>query len=990
MKKVYSALFIMLMLSVSVAYAQKTVSGTVTDGSSGEALVGVNVIVKGSATGALTDLDGNFRLEAPEGAVLMFSFVGYGTTEVTVGTASTIDVSLKEDVTSLDEVVVTGLATSVKRSNLASSVATVNAKTLTGITNQSNMDGALYGKFKGADIQSNSGAPGGGISMRLRGVTSIFGDQQPLFIVDGVYVDNSTVSMGNNIVSEAAGGGNPSTNQDDATNRIADIDPEDIENIEILKGASAAAIYGSRAAGGVVIISTKRGKAGKTTVNLSQTVGLRSPTQLLGLRSWTPEQAEAIGGAAAADAVRNGTLRDYEAEVFDHTRVSNTTRLSVSGGQGNTDYFAGVTYKNEPGLVDNTGYEKGSFRLNIGQKFNDWLDIYLTNNYINSTSDRGFFNNGNQNRTVGYALAFTYPWEDLSPVNGAYPAGGAGSNALETIAITTNREEVNRYIGGATANVKIISQKNNQLKLVLQGGLDEYTLRTTSIFPQSLSYFRADDAPLKGASISGTTINSNYNLTGTLVHSYYMDNGLSFTTQAGSFMQDFYRNTVITTATALIGSQTNLGQSTNVGTQQTIRPQRDKGFFVQEEINFDDKIIGTIGIRGDKSTNNGDENKMYYYPKASLAVNLHEFDFWSLETISSLKPRVAYGQSGRFANFNDRFTLMNAQLIGGVAGLSPGNLEGNAEVGPERQIELEYGLDLGLLDNRIVLDVTLYNKRMEDVLLLVNIPTSSGFTQRVDNAAELENKGIELGLDASIIQTTDFSWNASLKWWRNRNTVTKLDVPAFNTGGFAASLGTMRIEEGKSATQVVGTYIADDFTAEEIAEFDADGDGFRVYGDAAPDFQTSLFNQISWKNFDFTFLLHWKKGGDAINLTTLLYDLAGTTWDFNDTGLDPEGLLTNGEYRSSQAFANADPVVEDASYFRLREVGMFYTLPKNLVPQVSSIKVGVSGRNLINIFDYNSYDPESSNFGNNVLANNVEVTPYPASRFINFHLNVTF
>ncbi|MEP3387607.1 MAG: SusC/RagA family TonB-linked outer membrane protein [Reichenbachiella sp.] len=989
MKKVYSALTVMLMLSVSVAFAQKTVSGTVTDGSSGEPLVGVNVIVKGSANGALTDLDGNYRLEATEGSILMFSFVGYGTSEATVGTANTIDISLTEDVTSLDEVVVTGLATSVKRSNLASSVATVNAKTLTGITNQSNMDGALYGKFKGADIRSNSGAPGGGISMRLRGVTSIFGDQQPLFIVDGVYVDNSTVSMGNNIVSEAAGGGNPSTNQDDATNRIADIDPEDIENIEILKGASAAAIYGSRAAGGVVIITTKRGKAGKTVVSLNQTVGLRQATQLLGLRDWTPATAGAIGGQAAADAVTNGTLRDYEDEIFGSTRVSNTTRLSISGGQGNTDYFAGITYKNEPGLVENTGYEKGSFRLNIGQKFNDWLDIYLTNNYINSTSDRGFFNNGNQNRTIGYALAFTYPWEDLSPVNGEYPAGGAGSNALETIALTTNREQVNRYIGGATANIKLLTQKNNQLKMVLQAGLDQYSLRTTSIFPQALSYF-SDPNSLRGASISGSTVNTNYNLTATLVLSLYMDNGLSFTTQAGSFIQDFDRNTVITTATSLIGSQTNLGQSTNVGTQQTIRPQQDKGFFVQEEINFDDKIIGTLGIRGDKSTNNGDANAMYYYPKASLAVNLHEFDFWSVDAVSNIKPRVAYGQSGRFANFNDRFTVMNAQLIGGVSGVSPGNLEGNPDVGPERQIELEYGADIGFLDNRIGLDLTFYNKKMEDVLLLVNIPTSSGFTQRVNNAAELENKGIEIGLDASIIQTSDFKWNASVKWWRNRSKVTRLDVPAFNTGGFAASLGTMRIQEGKSATQIVGTYIASDFTADEIAEFDPEGDGFRVYGDAEADFQTSLYNQISWKNFDFTFLLHWKKGGDAINLTTLLYDLAGTTWDYEDTGLDPEGILNNGDYRSSQAFANPEPVIEDAGYLRLREVGVFYTLPKNLVPQVNKIKVGFSGRNLINIFDYNSYDPESSNFGNNVLANNVEVTPYPASRFYNFHLNVTF
>lgn len=983
-KNYYLLSLLCLLFSAGAAFSQVTVSGKVTDATTGEGLAGVNVVIKGTTEGTLTDVEGTYNLSVNEGKTLQFSFIGFSSQEVEVtSSTSTIDVSLNEDVTNLEEVVVSGLATTVKRSNLANSVASVSAKQLTGITNQSNMDGALYGKFKGADIRSNSGAPGGGISMRLRGVTSIFGDQQPLFIVDGVYVDNSSVSMGNNIVSEAAGGGNPSTNQDDASNRIADIDPEDIENIEILKGASAAAIYGSRAAGGVVIITTKRGKSGDAKVNYSQTFGVRSPTQLLGLRDWDEAEAQAAGGTLV------GGLRDYEAEIFDHTRVSSTSRITVSGGQENSDYFLGLTYKDEPGLVDKTGYKKGSFRLNIGQKFNDRFDIYVTNNYINSTADRGFFNNGNANRTVGYALAFTAPWEDLSAVDGAYPQGGAGSNVLETNDLVTNRENVNRYIGGATGTIKILTQDNSQLKLVLQAGLDQYTLRTTSIFPQELSYFR-DPTSLGGVSISGTTLNTNFNLSSSLVHTYFLDNGLSFTTQLGNFLQDFDRNTVITTATGLNGSQTNLGQSTNIATQQIIREQRDKGFFLQEEVNYQDKIIVTAGIRGDKSTNNGDANKFFYYPKASLAVNLHEFDFWSVDIISNIKPRIAFGQSGRFANFNDRFTLVNAQLIGGNSGLSPANLQGNGEVGPEKQTEIEFGIDLGFWNNRIGLDVSVYTKTMDDVLLQLDVPNSSGFTAKVDNAAELENKGLEIGLDAAVIKTSDFSWNTSVKWWRNKSEVTRLDVPAFNEGGFAASLGTFRIEEGKSATQIVGTYDAANLNADAIQNLDPDGDGFAVYGNAEPDFQVSWTNQVSYKNFDLSFLFHWKQGGDNINLTTLLYDLAGNTWDYDDTGIDPEGVLSNGDYRASQAFANPDPVIEDAGYIRLREIGLFYTLPDGIISQISNIKVGISGRNLWSHFNYNSYDPEVSNFGNNVLANNVEVTPYPASKYINFHLNVTF
>ena len=984
-------LLLLLLVFPCFVFAQTTLTGSISS-DTGEQVSFANVIQKGTSNGVTADIDGNFAIDvASLPTTLVFSSLGFITKEENVTTTS-VTVTMTESAEALDEVVVTGLATSTKRSNLANAVSSVSAEELIGTTSQSGLDAALYGKFNGAEIKANSGAPGGGMSMRLRGVTSIFGDQQPLYIVDGVYVDNSSIGLGNNIVSEAAGGGNTSTNQDDASNRIADIDPEDIENVEILKGASAAAIYGSRAAGGVVLITTKRGKRGDPKVSFSQTLSWRSPTKLLGLRDWDQSEIEAAGGPANFNLQG---LRDYEAELFDHDRVSYTTRFSSSGAANKTDYFFGVTHKDEPGLVDNTGYVKSSVRLNIGQKFTDWLDLYVTSNYINSKADRGFFNNGNANRTVGYALAFTYPWENLSAVDGVYPQGGAGSNVLETVDITRNREEINRFIGSAKSNLKILNTDNNRLKLVLQGGFDQYTLRTESIFPKALSYFR-DPASLGGVAISGSTVNTNFNLSAFLVYDLDFDSGLSFTTQIGNFYQDFDRNTVITIATDLNGSQTNLGQASNVSTQQTIIPQKDTGFFGQTEINFDDKVIGTIGVRGDKSTNNGDSNETYYYPKANLAVNLHKFNIFGEESvISTLKPRVAYGEAGRFPNFNDRFSLMNAQLINdtdgnGVSGLSVANLRGNPDIGPERQKELEYGLDLGFLENRISLEVSFYNKTIDDLLIRADVPTSSGFTATVKNAGELENKGIELGLNAAVIDSDNFSWNTNIKWWKNTSEITRLDVPSFTEGGFAASLGTFLIEEGSSATQIVGNFIADDFTAGEIAAMDPDGDGLIVLGDAEPDFQTTWFNELSYKNLDLAFLWHWKEGGDAINLTTLLTDLAGTSSDYDDTGLDPSGELTNGQYRASRAFADTRLVVEDASYVRLREIGLYYTFPDHWIKAIDMIKLGVSGRNLINIFDYNSYDPESSNFGNNVLANNVEVTPYPASKFVNFHLNVNF
>lgn len=989
-----SLLLVALLVLSATAVAQFTVTGNVQD-SDGEPLIGVSILIKGTSSGTVTDFDGNYTINVPgESAVLEFSYTGFSSQSVSVTSSSgPVNITLDEDIANLEEIVVTGVATTVKRSNLANSVASIDAKRLTGVTVQSTMDGALYGKFKGAEIRANSGAPGGGMSVKLRGVTSIFGDQQPLYIIDGIYVDNSSISLGTNIVSAAAGGGNTSTNQDDASNRIADIDPEDIESIEILKGASAAAIYGSRAAGGVVIINTKRGSEGKATVSLSQTTGISRPISLLGTRGWDEAKVRNVFGDADADIFRQNGEIDYEKELFDHSNLISTTRLDVSGGDGKTNFFVGATYKNEDGLVDNTGYEKATGRINISHKFNDWLNLDVTNFYVNSQSDRGFFNNGNTNTTVGYALAFTKPWVSLFPdADGNYPGNpSVGSNVLETVALVTNRENINRYIGGATANVTLVNSNNHNLRVLLRGGLDQYTLRTTGIFPQQLSFYR-DPSSLSGVSISGTTVNSNYNLAGFMVYTFSSNSGISLRTQLGITTENFDQNTVITTATGLNGSQTNVDQAANVAGFQNRELQQDKGFFIQEEFNWNDRFVATVGVRADKSSNNGDANKLFYYPKASAAVNLHEFDFWSVDLIDNLKFRVAYGQAGRFANFPDRFNSLDGSLIAGNSGLVTDNqnLRGNSNVEPERQSETEFGFDVGFLNNRINLDFTYYIKTIDDLLLRAQIPTSTGFTRQVVNAGALENRGFEIGLNTTPV-AGPLTWNLGINFWRNRSEVTRLDIPAFNLGGFAASLGQYRIQEGQSATQIVGTIDPSDCADGSCLDLDPDQDGFRVYGDAEADFNMSFINSLTYKNFEFSFLVHWKQGGDGINLSTLLWDLGGLTWDYDDTTLDPEGQVPNGDFRLNSWFAgDTGPWIEDAGYVRLREVGLYYTIPKSVFNDAVGLTLGVSGRNLVNIFDYNSYDPEVSNFGGNVLANTVEVTPFPSAKYMNFHIKARF
>lgn len=985
------ALVTMLVLSLSALSAQVTLSGVISD-ESGESLIGVSVLLKGSTIGTVTDVDGSFSLAVPSnGGILEISYLGYRT-ESYAFTAddNTIAIVLKQDLNQLEEIVVTGLATTVKRSNTANSVARVDAAMLTGVTPQATVDGALYGKFKGAEIRASSGAPGGGLSFKLRGITSINGSSQPLIILDGVYIDNSSIPAGLNVVSAAASGGSTS-NQDNPSNRLADIDPGDIESVEILKGASAAAIYGSRAAGGVVIINTKRGtNTGDTEIKISQSVGQSQMLNPLGVREWTEERVLASGFADNIDDFRaasaNGTIRNYEDLLYGNKGMLYNTRISALGGNEDTKFYIGGSYKDEEGIVSNTGYKKVSARINIDHKISNIFDAQVSSNYINSSADRGFFNNDNSGTTMGISYLSTPSWAQLLPDDkGIYPANPyAPANFLETAALMTNNESVNRFIGGGTLTAKIFTKEKSTLKAVFRGGVDFYNLNTTAIFPNTLQ-FQRNGAGLNGVSVQGFAKNINTNLALFLVHSYYTEGGFTFRTTAGVTKEDFDRNIILGQGSDLIGIQTNLDQSGSRTVTQTRRLQQDKGFFVQEEINWNDKIIATVGLRGDKSSNNGDVNKLYYYPKANVAFNLHNMGVVDPgSSISQLKIRAAYGESGNFAQFGSKSTILNSSIVDGSAGVEVPALLGNAIVGPERQKEIEVGIDLGFLD-RFSLDATYYIKKVDDLLLNADVPSSSGFAQQVTNAAALQNKGIEIGFNAQIANSDKLLWNSRLGFWKNTAKVTRLDVPAYTTGGFADFLGNFMIKEGFSPTTIIG--VGNDPTV----TLNGTGDPtLQIYGNSEPDFQLSWTNQLAFGNFNFSMLWHWKKGGSNINLSTLLSDLNSTSPDFDEVTVDPENSLSNGDYRLSQIGSNTAPFVEDASYLRMREVGLYYDIPSSAIADKVNFTVGVSGNNLINIFDYNSYDPEVSNFGTGGLSTGVEVTPFPSAKRFDVHVIAKF
>jgi TonB-dependent starch-binding outer membrane protein SusC len=979
-----SIMLLLLLFALPVwLLAQTTVTGKVTEAATGNPLPGASISEKGTTNNTQTDADGKFSLTVKNAnAKLVISFVGF--TSQTVDAGNNLSVSLATDNTKLTEVVVTGLASSVKRSNLANAVASVSAKDLVGTTVQSTVDGALYGKFTGANISANSGAPGGGISVKLRGITSLVANSQPLFIVDGVYYDNSSIAGGLNTISKAAGQGSNS-NQDNPSNRIADLDPQDIDRIEILKGASAAAIYGSRAAAGVVIITTKRGKGGKPRIEVSHSVGIQSQLKKLGQREWDDAKVQAAFGANGLTYYQaNGKkIYNYEKELYGNNGLMNNTRVSVSGGNEKSTYYAGYTRKDDEGIVLGTGYKKSSFRINLTQKVSSFLDLALNTNYTESQSDRGFFNNDNTSTTLGVSFVSTPSWANLFPdANGNYPNNPfAPSNFLQTRDLVTNREKVNRTIVGGAATLKVFQDTKNDLKIVARGGIDHYTLNTIALFPQELQFENSGNGT-NGASIYGTTItrNSNYNFVA--LHDFSPTDKMNFRTQVGITEENININNVLSTATQLIGVQTNLNQAGSIQVDQARTLQKDRGFFVQEEFNYNDIVVATVGLRGDKSSRNGDANKLYYYPKASAAFNITQLHSWSFDKISQLKVRAAYGKSGNFAPFGAIYTPLVPAVFNGATGSVPGLIQGNEKLGPETQTELETGLDIGVLKNRIGLEFTYYSKKVEDLLLAVNVPTSSGFTSAWKNAAAIQNKGVEIGLNVVAIKNSTLTWTSQVNFWKNKAEVTRLDVPAFNTGAFGATLGTYRIQKGKSPTQIVGIPGPGD-------KVDAES-GLGVFGDAEPDFQMSFTENLTYKNWEFTVLMHWKQGGRNINLSTLLSDIFGTSPDYDKKSLDPTGAKNNGDFRLAALGTTAAPWVENAGYFRVREIGLSYKLPKAWFKNIADVKVGFSGRNLINFFKYSSYDPEVSNFGSNAISSNVEVTPFPSAKSYNFTIGVNF
>jgi TonB-dependent SusC/RagA subfamily outer membrane receptor len=448
-------------------------------------------------------------------------------------------------------------------------------------------------------------------------------------------------------------GGNAS-NQDNPSSRIADLRPEDIENIEILKGASAAAIYGSRAAAGVVIITTKKGVQGKTRLSFSQDLGFAKVRHLLGVRQFTAETAASLSTDSATsaalrqdflDAQSAGKIYDYEKEVYDNTGFLRNSVLSLTGGGEKTTFYFSASQKDEEGIVQRTGYRNSSLRLNIDHKINDNIKFSVSTNYVNSSADRGLTGNDNAGVSYSISLSGTPDFAELHPDQyGNYPNNPFGaSNVLQTIALMTNNESVNRFTTGLGLDATLFKGSKSTTKFIGRGGIDFYNLVTNAQFPRELQFQSVN----QGTSIQGFTKNLNTNYILSLVNTYNASDNLGFTTSAGITQETGDYNNLLNVATHVAPGQTNVDQGGALTATQFRNKFQNDGIFIQEEALIKDAITLTGGVRFDRSTNNGDASKFYTYPKAGVSINLTHLGVMD-QTFNNLKVRAAYGQSANF------------------------------------------------------------------------------------------------------------------------------------------------------------------------------------------------------------------------------------------------------------------------------------------------------------------------------------------------------
>ena len=1041
-KRLFFMLAIIFLIT-ACGFAQVNITGKVTANSRNkiENANGISVLIKGTKFGSTTDNTGNYSFTAKldNGKYTMeFSGIGYQKKEVTItiGIANTynINAELSNMISSMDEVIVTGTSAGTTRRQLGSYVSSVSADELTkGAT--ANVLAALQGKTAGAQITQNSGDPAGGMSVRLRGISSISSSSDPLYIVDGIIVNNGTNRVTNTSGNYDGGNFVGSIGQ----NRLVDINPADIDRVEVLNGAAAAAIYGSRANAGVVQIFTKKGKSGKPTINFSTSLMVnslrkrldvnQSPTKFGSSVEGFTQDVIATGKKQVSPGVFIDTLStlitnvpkryDYQDNIF-RTGIGTDNNISVSGGNDNTKYYVSGSYFYNEGIIKNTDFQRYSFRSNIDQTINKWASLNIGLNYVNSTANEkpdgnSFFSPMNSVTIIGNF----HDLETRDALGNIKAIGERGRvNPISVIDDIKQRQTTSRIL----SNIGLKLKPFKGLTLDYTMGIDNYSQSGTTFIPPygynvSTGFFGGGatlDAAQNGYASAATSnffqINHDVNAT----YTFNINEQIGSTTQVG-FSQQYEKNNFLLSQgrglAPFVASVT--GASTFIAGADDRSEISVSGLFVQQNFKYRNQFFITGAARVDGSSVFGENQRKQVYAKASGSYVISGTDFWSKSQISkwmnTLKVRVAYGQSGNLTGIGayDRFNTYSSSSFLGRTALNSRNVLANENVKPERQSEIEFGADLSFLNNRLGLTVNVYNKKVTDLLIDRQIAPTNGFSTLKDNFGSLENKGFELVLTGSPVSNKNLKWDVTGIFNHNRNKALKIGqaLTLLSTNGGAP----VAIIEGQPIGVFYGTYFATDATGNQVKNSNGipqtergtqnstlvsttgrDASGLpigttlrKIIGNPNPNYTASLVNEVAYKQLSLRVQIDATQGSNVFNadFRTRQGVGSGKVAEQEQRGNLPRGYVAG-------IYAIEEWRIDDGSFVKLREVSLSYMFGK--VKGFSSLSANISGRNLISWDNYKGYDPELNAGGQSTILRGIDFGAVPIPRTISLGIKATF
>jgi TonB-linked SusC/RagA family outer membrane protein len=996
MKKILLIAFMLMSSLINEAWAQeRTITGKISSAEEG-GLPGVSILIKGTTNGTISDIEGNYSLEVPDGALLAVTYVGHLSQEIEIGSRKVIDIVMKIDVTQLSEIVVTGSAVGKSKETLSFSVGTIDKKSLSEVP-AVNLGSALQGKVAGLRVNSVGGQPGAGVSFQARGANSLSGGQNPLIIVDGAFLNGGT---------------------------LADINPEDIERIEVLKGSAGASLYGSQAANGVIQIFTKRGSSvgiGETTVTyrgefgVSQLTRDRFPTA-----NSHPYELDAQGNFVFSD---NGTrpldadklgdnawpnYQDYQEQIFRDGNFK-TNSLTVQGRSATTSFLLSGQSASDEGVIQGVdGYDRNTFRMNVDHVLSNKMDVSVSSTYSSSTQDR-LPDNGTG--ALINNILFYPPFYDLSTPNEEdgslynWDIDSLGSEIRNPLYTLYNRETTqkrNRVIGTVKLNYDVtdwlsvngsasLDRSDNQFEeFINKGYLSDDQRGGVQFDPTAPS--NGSGGGLERSTFIREAVVSRLNAVAVKTYgdfnvalrlSYlYEDNSLRFNSTRGDDL-----------AVSGIRSFDNIVDQNSIRIESYGEDIVANSYFAIADMDYQKKFIFSGLIRREGSSLFGPDQRWANYFRASGAYRLTED--MVIPGFQELKVRASYGTAGIRPTFEQRFETFSLQS----GTTSPATL-GNDALRPAQSGEIEIGLDAQFLDI-FTLEFNYAKTKTTDQILRVPLPAAVGFGGKWTNAGEIESKSIELALGANIINANDVSWNVQVNFDKTSQKLTRLDVPAYLTGPGNQQSTIFRIEEGVSFGSMYGQSFATSLG--DISQMSADGVidpstdavfsasdytvnqvGYVVrsdeqgtpdespvkmidaannpvvskIGDINPDFRIGIVNNFSYKQFGIYGVLDWKQGGDIYNQTR--------TWLFRDAihqdiGDYPISVdFWQGLYNTNIPNSSA---VEDGSFLMLRELGVSYTFNESQLSQmfggfIKGVKFGFIARNLFTITDYSGFHPD--------------------------------